>query len=55
MAIQNPGEAEGLDLEVSVEHLHYADLAKDFKKFMGYKAHFIDVDWDICWREGSLS
>lgn len=53
--IENPGEADGLDLEVSIEHVHYADLAKAFERVTGHKARFIDTDWETYWREGSLS
>lgn len=44
-----------MDLEVSIQHIHYADLAKAFQKVTGHKARFIDVDWDTYWREGSVS
>lgn len=50
--IESPDEADGLDLEVSIEHVHYADL---FERVTGHKARFIDVDWETYWREGSLS
>lgn len=52
---ENPGEADGLDLEVSIAHIHYADLAKAFENVTSHKARFIDVDWETYWREGSLS
>lgn len=52
---ENPDEADGLDLEVAVEHVHYAELAKAFKKVTGHKARFIDVDWDTYWGEGPLA
>ncbi|KAK7710305.1 hypothetical protein SLS64_005890 [Diaporthe eres] len=53
--IENPGEADGLDLEVSIEHVHYADLARAFEKVTGHKARFIDTDWATYWQEGSMS
>ena len=53
--IENPGEADGLDLEISIEHVHYAELAKAFERVTGHKARFIDTDWDTYWTEGSLS
>lgn len=53
--MENPAEADGLDLEVSIEHVHYADLAKAFEQVTGHKARFIDVDWATYWSEGSLS
>lgn len=52
---EHPQEADGLDLEVAVEHVHYADLAKAFAKATGHKARFIDTDWDSYWAEGSLA
>ncbi|KAK2606726.1 hypothetical protein N8I77_005457 [Diaporthe amygdali] len=52
---ENPEEADGLDLEVSVEHVHYANLAKAFERVTGHKARFIDVDLAAYWTEGSLS
>lgn len=53
--IENPVEADGMDLEVSIAHVQYADLAKAFEKVTGHKARFLDVDWETYWREGSLS
>lgn len=53
--IEHPDEADGLDLEVSIEHVHYVDLARAFERVTGHKARFIDVDWETYWREGSLS
>ncbi|KAL1848667.1 hypothetical protein Daus18300_013537 [Diaporthe australafricana] len=52
---ENPGEADGLDLEISIEHVHYVDLARAFEKVTGHKARFIDVDWATYWKEGSLA
>lgn len=53
--MENPGEADGMDLEVAIAHIHYADLAKAFEKVTGHKARFIDVDFETYWKEGSLS
>lgn len=53
--IENPEEADGMDLEVAIAHVHYADLAKAFERVTGHKARFMDVDWDTYWTEGSLS
>lgn len=53
--LEHPDEADGLDLEVAVEHVHYADLARAFEKVTGHKARFIDVDWDTYWREGPMA
>lgn len=52
---EHPQEADGLDLEVAVEHVHYADLARAFENVTGHKARFIDTDWDTYWKEGSLA
>ncbi|KAI8663201.1 NmrA domain-containing protein [Fusarium keratoplasticum] len=52
---ENPQEADGRDLEVAIEHVHYDDLAKAFERVTGRKARFIDVDFETYWREGSLA
>lgn len=52
---EHPDEADGLDLQVAIEHIHYTDLAQAFEKVTGHKARFIDTDWDTYWREGSLA
>ncbi|KAH6999340.1 hypothetical protein EDB80DRAFT_583185 [Ilyonectria destructans] len=51
----NPDEADGRDLEVALDHVHYHDLAKAFERVTGHKARFVDVDFETYWREGSLS
>ncbi|KAM6529511.1 hypothetical protein FALCPG4_007647 [Fusarium falciforme] len=43
---ENPQEADGRDLEVAIEHVHYHDLAKAFEQVTGRKARFIDVDFE---------
>ncbi|KAF2871140.1 hypothetical protein BDV95DRAFT_494746 [Massariosphaeria phaeospora] len=53
--LDNPDRANGLDLEVAIEHVHYADLAKAFTKVTGYPAQFINVDFETYWKEGPLS
>ncbi|EEU34777.1 uncharacterized protein NECHADRAFT_44738, partial [Fusarium vanettenii 77-13-4] len=52
---ENPQEADGRDLEVAIEHVHYDDLAKAFERVTGRKARFIDVDSETYWREESLA
>ncbi|RSL59533.1 hypothetical protein CEP54_007216 [Fusarium duplospermum] len=52
---ENPEEADGRDLEVAIEHVHYDDLAKAFERVTGRKARFVDVDFETYWREGSLA
>lgn len=51
----NPDKADGRDLEVAIDHVHYDDLAKAFEKVTGHKARFVDVDFETYWKEGSLS
>jgi uncharacterized protein YbjT (DUF2867 family) len=51
----HPDRANGLDLEVAIEHVHYADLAKAFTKVTGRPARFVDVDFETYWRSGPLS
>ncbi|KAJ9144587.1 NmrA-like family domain-containing protein 1 [Pleurostoma richardsiae] len=51
----HPEKADGLDLEVAIEHVDYAEFAKAFEKVTGHKARFIDVDMDTYWREGSMT
>lgn len=47
--------ADGMDLKVAIEHVHYADMAKAFEKVTGRKARFIDTDFESYWRSGPLS
>lgn len=51
----NQEEANGMDLEVAIEHVHYHDLAKAFEKVTGKPAKYIDTDLDTYWKNGSLS
>jgi hypothetical protein len=51
----NIDKANGLDLEVAVEHVHYKDLAHAFEAVTGHPALFIDVDLDTYWTKGPLS
>ena len=39
----NPGRANGMDLEVAIEHVKYADLAAAFERVMGHPARYIDT------------
>ncbi|KAH6646648.1 hypothetical protein BKA67DRAFT_580141 [Truncatella angustata] len=50
----NAKEADGMDLEVAIEHVRYDDFAKAFEKVSGHPARFIDVDLETWWREGPL-
>ncbi|KAL2869884.1 NAD(P)-binding protein, partial [Aspergillus lucknowensis] len=51
----NPSRANGLNLEVAVEHVHYHDLARAFTKVTGKPARFIDVDFDTYWATGPMA
>lgn len=39
---EHPEEADGMDLEVAVEHVHHADLAGAFEKVTRHKARFTE-------------
>jgi hypothetical protein len=47
--------ANGMNLEVAVDHIAYADLAAAFEKVTGHPARYIDTDLDTYWRNGPLS
>ena len=51
----NIDKANGLDLEVAIEHVHYEDLARAFEVVTGHPARFIDVDLDTYWATGAMS
>ncbi|KAF2121106.1 hypothetical protein BDV96DRAFT_594348 [Lophiotrema nucula] len=51
----HPEKANGLDLEVAIEHVHYADFVKAFAKVTGHPAQFISVDMDTFWSQGPYS
>lgn len=51
----HPERANGIDLEVAVDHIAYADLAAAFEKVTGHPARYIDTDLDTYWRDGPLS
>jgi hypothetical protein len=42
----NPGRANGMDLEVAIEHVKYADLAAAFERVTGHPARYIDTSLD---------
>lgn len=42
----NPGRTNGMDLEVAIEHMRYADLAAAFERVTGHPARYIDTDLD---------
>jgi hypothetical protein len=51
----HPERANGLDLEVAVDHIHYADLAEAFSKVTGHPAQYVDVGLEEYWTSGPLS
>jgi hypothetical protein len=51
----NPERANGMDLEVAIDDVGYADLAKAFETVTGHPARYVDTDLDNYWREGPLS
>lgn len=53
--IENQDRANGLDLEVSIAHIGYDDLAAAFQKVTGHKARYVDVSLEEYWTQGSLS
>ncbi|WP_266064102.1 NmrA family NAD(P)-binding protein [Brucella intermedia] len=42
----HPERANGMDLEVAIEHVRYADLAAAFERVTGHPAQYIDTDLD---------
>jgi NmrA-like family len=51
----HPERANGIDLEVAVDQVAYADLAAAFEKVTGHPAQYIDTDLGTYWRNGPLS
>jgi hypothetical protein len=51
----HPERANGMDLEVAIDHIAYADLAAAFQKVTGHPAQYIDTDLDKYWTNGSMS
>ncbi|MEU5872179.1 NmrA family NAD(P)-binding protein [Glycomyces sp. NPDC047369] len=45
----NPDRANGMDLEVAIEHVTYARLAEAFEAVTGHPAQYIDTDLDAYW------
>lgn len=50
----HPERANGMDLEVAVDDVAYADLAAAFEKVTGHPARYIDTDLATYWRNGPL-
>ena len=51
----HPERADGMDLAVAIEHVHYDDMAAAFARVTGHPARFIDTDADEYWREGPMA
>ena len=51
----HPERANGMDLEVAIEHVTYANLAAAFEKVTGHPAQYIDTNLDTYWRKGPFS
>ena len=48
----HPERANGMDLEVAIDDVAYADLAAAFEKVTGHPARYIDTDLDTYWADG---
>jgi hypothetical protein len=51
----NQERANGMDLEVAIDHISYDDLAKAFEKISGQPARYIDTSLDSYWKTGPLA
>lgn len=45
----------GLDLQVSIAHLTYHEVAAAFEKVTGHPARFLDVTLDEYWTSGNMA
>ncbi|WP_144111779.1 NmrA family NAD(P)-binding protein [Paraburkholderia sp. BCC1886] len=45
----NPERANGMNLEVAIEHVEYQKLAEAFEKVTGHPARYVDTDLDAYW------
>jgi hypothetical protein len=43
----NPARANGMNLEVAIEHVRYADLAAAFERVTGHQARYVDTPIDV--------
>lgn len=53
--LDHQSEANGMNLEVAIEHVDYHELAKAFTKVTGKPAKYIDTDLETYWKTGPLS
>ncbi len=51
----HPERADGLDLEVGIADIKYADLATAFERVTGHPAKYIDVTLDEYWEKGPMA
>src|SRR5581483_7395683 len=51
----HPERANGMDLEVAIDDVSYANLAEAFETVTGHPARYVDTDLDTYWRQGPLS
>jgi len=51
----NQETANGMDLEVAIEHVDYSEMAKAFEKVTGHPARYIDTSFDEYWRIGVIA
>jgi hypothetical protein len=49
------GDANGLDLQVAIAHIKYADLAAAFEKVTGHPARYIPVSMEQYWETGTFA
>jgi NmrA-like family len=49
-----PDRANGMDLEVAIDLIGYADLATAFERVTGHPAQYIDTDLDTYWQNSAL-
>ncbi|KAK4646929.1 uncharacterized protein QC761_100370 [Podospora bellae-mahoneyi] len=48
----NPERADGMNLAVAVDHIHYSEVASAFEKVTGRKAKHVDVDLETYFSTG---
>jgi len=47
--------ANGMDLEVAIDHISYSELAKAFEMVSGHKARYIPISIDEYWATGPMA
>lgn len=51
----NPDKSDGLDLQVSIAHIGYKELAEAFSKVTGRPARYVDTSLKDYWEQGLMS